>query len=174
MTPGTASGVIFLTLEDETGTANVVVWKKVYETFRKAVIAGRLVSVTGRIERGDDEGGAGSGQQQAIEVAERDDPGREPGAHPAGEAPVDPLKFRDEKRYIDRLKDARAKTGAQDAFKVGYGRVKGLAMTLAVMTRATLGHTGRALTADGVASALAGLFGGSATTTSGLVRPAPS
>lgn len=49
--PGTASGVVFLTLEDETGTANVVVWKKVYETFRKAVIAGRLVRVTGRIER---------------------------------------------------------------------------------------------------------------------------
>ncbi len=49
--PGTASGVIFLTLEDETGTANVVVWKKVYETFRKAVIAGRLVRVSGRIER---------------------------------------------------------------------------------------------------------------------------
>ncbi|TGD44519.1 DNA polymerase III subunit alpha [Pseudotabrizicola sediminis] len=49
--PGTASGVIFLTLEDETGTANVVIWKKVYETFRKAVIAGRLVQVRGRIER---------------------------------------------------------------------------------------------------------------------------
>ncbi|NEY92154.1 error-prone DNA polymerase [Tabrizicola oligotrophica] len=49
--PGTASGVIFLTLEDETGTANIVVWKKVYEAFRKAVIAGRLVRVTGRIER---------------------------------------------------------------------------------------------------------------------------
>ena len=49
--PGTASGVIFLTLEDETGTANIVVWKKVYETFRKAVIAGRLVRVTGRIQR---------------------------------------------------------------------------------------------------------------------------
>ena len=49
--PGTASGVIFLTLEDETGTANVVVWKRVYETFRKAVIAGRLVRVRGRIER---------------------------------------------------------------------------------------------------------------------------
>ncbi|TKA93828.1 error-prone DNA polymerase, partial [Cereibacter changlensis] len=32
--PGTASGVIFLTLEDETGSANIVVWKKVYETFR--------------------------------------------------------------------------------------------------------------------------------------------
>jgi error-prone DNA polymerase len=49
--PDTAFGVIFLTLEDETGTANMVVWKKVYETFRKAVTAGRLVRVTGRIER---------------------------------------------------------------------------------------------------------------------------
>ncbi len=49
--PGTASGVIFLTLEDEAGTANIVVWKKVYEAFRKAVIAGRLVRVTGWIER---------------------------------------------------------------------------------------------------------------------------
>ena len=49
--PGTAAGVIFLTLEDETGVSNVVVWSKVYETFRKAVIAGRLLRVTGRIER---------------------------------------------------------------------------------------------------------------------------
>lgn len=49
--PSTASGVIFLTLEDETGTANIVVWKKVYQTFRKAVIAGRLLRVRGRIER---------------------------------------------------------------------------------------------------------------------------
>ncbi|RUS61022.1 DNA polymerase III subunit alpha [Pseudorhodobacter sp. E13] len=48
--PGTAAGVIFLTLEDETGTANIIVWKQVYETFRKAVIAGRLVRVTGRIQ----------------------------------------------------------------------------------------------------------------------------
>ena len=49
--PGTASGVVFLTLEDETGVANIVVWKKTYETFRKAVIAGRLIRVTGRIQR---------------------------------------------------------------------------------------------------------------------------
>ncbi|MFA5582244.1 MAG: error-prone DNA polymerase [Paracoccaceae bacterium] len=49
--PGTASGVIFLTLEDETGVANIIVWKKIYAAFRKAVIAGRLVRVTGRIER---------------------------------------------------------------------------------------------------------------------------
>jgi len=49
--PGTAKGVIFLTLEDETGTCNVVVWAKVYERFRRAVIAGRLLRVTGRIQR---------------------------------------------------------------------------------------------------------------------------
>jgi len=50
--PGTAKGVIFLTLEDETGVVNVIVWRKVYEAFRRAVIAGRLLRVTGRIQRG--------------------------------------------------------------------------------------------------------------------------
>ncbi len=50
---------------------------------------------------------------------------------PLPEVPVDPLKFRDEKRYVDRLKDARAKTGMQDAFKIGFGRVGGLPMTIA-------------------------------------------
>lgn len=49
--PGTAKGVIFVTLEDETGVANVVVWRNVYERFRRAVIAGRLLRVTGRIQR---------------------------------------------------------------------------------------------------------------------------
>jgi acetyl-CoA carboxylase carboxyl transferase subunit beta len=48
------------------------------------------------------------------------------------EVAVDPLKFRDEKRYVDRLKDARAKTGQADAFKVGFGRVEDVPMTLAV------------------------------------------
>ncbi|SDG53368.1 OB-fold nucleic acid binding domain-containing protein [Pelagibacterium luteolum] len=49
--PGTASGVIFLTLEDETGVSNVVVWPKVYERFRRMVIGGRLLRVTGKLER---------------------------------------------------------------------------------------------------------------------------
>ena len=49
--PGTAKGVIFLTLEDETGVANVVVWANVYERFRRAVIAGRLLRVTGKLQR---------------------------------------------------------------------------------------------------------------------------
>lgn len=49
--PGTAKGVIFLTLEDETGVVNVVVWRALYERTRRAVIAGRLLRVTGRIQR---------------------------------------------------------------------------------------------------------------------------
>ena len=49
--PGTAKGVIFVTLEDETGVSNIVVWKKIYERFRRAVIAGRLLRVTGRLQR---------------------------------------------------------------------------------------------------------------------------
>jgi DNA polymerase III alpha subunit len=49
--PGTAKGVIFVTLEDETGVANVVVWANVYEKFRRAVIAGRLLRVTGKVQR---------------------------------------------------------------------------------------------------------------------------
>jgi DNA polymerase III alpha subunit len=49
--PGTAKGVIFVTLEDETGVANVVVWAKVFERYRRAVIAGRLLRVTGRLQR---------------------------------------------------------------------------------------------------------------------------
>ncbi len=49
--PGTAKGVIFVTLEDETGVCNVVVWAKVFETYRRAVIAGRLLRVTGKLQR---------------------------------------------------------------------------------------------------------------------------
>ncbi len=49
--PGTASGVIFLTLEDESGVSNVVVWNKVYERFRRIVMGGRLLRVTGYLQR---------------------------------------------------------------------------------------------------------------------------
>ncbi|MGJ8617566.1 MAG: error-prone DNA polymerase [Sulfitobacter sp.] len=49
--PGTASGVIFLTLEDETGVSNVVVWPKVYEKFRRIVMGGRLLQVRGYLQR---------------------------------------------------------------------------------------------------------------------------
>jgi len=47
-------------------------------------------------------------------------------------APADPLKFRDERRYSDRLKDARSKTGTTDAIKLGYGKLDGLPVVVAV------------------------------------------
>jgi len=49
--PGTASGVIFMTLEDETGISNLIVWPKTFERYRKAVLGGRVVAATGRLQR---------------------------------------------------------------------------------------------------------------------------
>ena len=48
------------------------------------------------------------------------------------DVPIDPLKFRDERRYADRLKDARTKTSLTDAVKVGFGKLDGLPVTAAV------------------------------------------
>ena len=49
--PGTAKGVIFLTLEDETGIVNVVVWPKVFDNNRRIVMSAQFLEVHGRIER---------------------------------------------------------------------------------------------------------------------------
>lgn len=49
--PGSAKGVCFITLEDETGVANLVVWPKVMTTFRKVIMTARLMHVTGRLQR---------------------------------------------------------------------------------------------------------------------------
>lgn len=48
--PGSASGVVFMTLEDETGIANVVVWPKIMEQYRKEVMGARLIEVQGYIQ----------------------------------------------------------------------------------------------------------------------------
>ncbi len=48
--PGSAQGVIFMTLEDETGIANTIVWPKVFEIFRPVVLGARLISVTGKLQ----------------------------------------------------------------------------------------------------------------------------
>ena len=48
--PGTASGVIFMTLEDETDIANIIVWPKMFEQFRPVVLGARLVAVTGKVQ----------------------------------------------------------------------------------------------------------------------------
>ena len=58
---------------------------------------------------------------------------------PSPEVPVDPLKFRDERRYVDRLKDAKAKTGLEDAIVAGVGTVDGQDVVTAVQDFAFLG-----------------------------------
>ncbi len=52
--PGSAQGVVFMTIEDETGVANSVIWPKVLERERKIVMGARLVVVHGRIQRHED------------------------------------------------------------------------------------------------------------------------
>jgi acetyl-CoA carboxylase carboxyl transferase subunit beta len=51
---------------------------------------------------------------------------------PVADVPLDPLKFRDERRYTDRLRDARAKTGMNDAVMVGAGAVDNVPVVSAV------------------------------------------
>jgi error-prone DNA polymerase len=93
--PGSAKGVVFMTLEDETGIANIVVWPKVMERFRKEVMGARLILVEGHIQS--------SPEQVTHLVAERlfdrsrdlvhlsDDMQRRKLAVPAGPALIEPL-----------------------------------------------------------------------------------
>jgi error-prone DNA polymerase len=48
--PGTAQGVIFATIEDESGVANIIVWPKIFERYRPIVLGARFVKVTGRLQ----------------------------------------------------------------------------------------------------------------------------
>ncbi|MGA2129244.1 MAG: OB-fold nucleic acid binding domain-containing protein [Xanthobacteraceae bacterium] len=48
--PGSANGVIFMTIEDETAIANVIVWPKMFERFRPIVLGARYVAVSGRMQ----------------------------------------------------------------------------------------------------------------------------
>jgi error-prone DNA polymerase len=48
--PGTSKGVIFMTLEDETGVANIIVWPKAFERLRAIVIGARFVAVSGKLQ----------------------------------------------------------------------------------------------------------------------------
>jgi error-prone DNA polymerase len=49
--PGTAKGILFMTLEDETGSANLVVWEKLFDQYRKEIIQSRLLMVTGKLQK---------------------------------------------------------------------------------------------------------------------------
>jgi error-prone DNA polymerase len=49
--PGTSKGVVFMTLEDETDIANVIVWPKVFEKNRRTVMTSRFLAIRGRLQR---------------------------------------------------------------------------------------------------------------------------
>ncbi len=49
--PGSAKGVLFITLEDETGIANLVVWPQTFEKFRRVVMGASMLAVCGRVQR---------------------------------------------------------------------------------------------------------------------------
>ncbi|WP_157014294.1 acetyl-CoA carboxylase, carboxyltransferase subunit beta [Mesorhizobium xinjiangense] len=83
-----------------------------------------------------------SGHHMKIKAAERlkfffDDGAYETLENP--KAAVDPLKFRDEKRYTDRLKDAKAKTGMDDAIVNALGTIDGLPVVATVQDFAFMG-----------------------------------
>ncbi|UPJ46883.1 error-prone DNA polymerase [Bradyrhizobium sp. 200] len=102
--PGSAKGVVFMTLEDETGIANIVVWPKVMEQYRKEVMGARLILVEGYIQS--------SPEQVTHLVAQRmfdrshdliglanDAPGRKHPV-PAGPALIEPLNG-DSRDHVD-------------------------------------------------------------------------
>jgi error-prone DNA polymerase len=49
--PGSAKGVLFVTIEDETGVANLVIWRKLYARQRRVILGARLLGVQGRVQR---------------------------------------------------------------------------------------------------------------------------
>jgi len=49
--PGTAKGVVFMTLEDETDIANIIVWRKMFEENRRTIMTSRFLAVRGRLQR---------------------------------------------------------------------------------------------------------------------------
>lgn len=49
--PGSAKGVMFITIEDETGPANIVVWPKLFEKRRRVVLGASMMAINGRIQR---------------------------------------------------------------------------------------------------------------------------
>ncbi|HEY7248709.1 MAG TPA: error-prone DNA polymerase [Xanthobacteraceae bacterium] len=49
--PGTANGVIFMTIEDETAVANIIVWPKTFERFRAAILGAHYIAVTGELQQ---------------------------------------------------------------------------------------------------------------------------
>ena len=66
--PGTASGIVFMTLEDEHGFVNLVLWAKVFERLRRVATSSGLVLAHGKMERVSVAGSAGGGTAQTPDV----------------------------------------------------------------------------------------------------------
>ncbi len=67
---------------------------------------------------------------------------------------IDPLKFRDEKKYADRLKDARAKNNGNDSVQSGYGAVGGTSMVVAVQDMSFIGGSLGMAAGDAIIAAM--------------------
>ena len=67
--------------------------------------------------------------------------------------PADPLRFRDSKRYVDRLRDAREKTGLEDAILVAHGMIGGHRAVVATMAFEFIGGSMGAAVGEGIVAA---------------------
>ena len=70
------------------------------------------------------------------------------------DTPVDPLKFRDQKRYVDRLKEARSKTGDQDALQAAVGEIGGVRTTVGVQSFDFMGGSLGMAVGEGLVAAM--------------------
>jgi acetyl-CoA carboxylase carboxyl transferase subunit beta len=70
------------------------------------------------------------------------------------DVPIDPLKFKDEKRYVDRLREARAKTGQTDALKAARGMIGGVRTTVAVQSFDFMGGSLGMAVGEGLVAAM--------------------
>lgn len=69
------------------------------------------------------------------------------------QVPADPLRFRDSKRYTDRLREAQQRTGAQDAIEAAFGRLGDVPVVVAVMNFAFMGGSMGAAVGEGILTA---------------------
>jgi error-prone DNA polymerase len=128
--PGTAKGVIFMTIEDETAIANIIVWPKLFERFRLVVLGARYVAVAGRMQ---EECGV------IHVVAERLDDLTALLARLADEGPaIEGLARGDEvKRPPDDHRDKRVRPGRKTPLVALLDEMPELAADLDVPARAT-------------------------------------
>jgi len=118
--PGTAGGVCFITIEDETGYTNLVVFEKLFETYRKEILHSRLLMVEGRLQR--------EGQVVHVIVSKCFDFTKMLGKllqRESDDLPILTLSRGDEKAALDVAQNKRsqvrekANNEAKDAFHVG-------------------------------------------------------